>query len=179
MYKAERLFPFYSYGFHLRIVLTVGLAVTAALSWVPSASAASIETLAGRSVTTQQRWTDTVFVTTVGNWRPLGVNGSWRWAPEAGLGWFKARSNSKENLDHATLILYGGARLGGWWRQAFVGFGVGLTKYRTAALSSPYEFVSSLGWQGRHYVLMVRHISNARLHRPNLGETMLLVGLRF
>lgn len=179
MYEAEFLFPFYNHGQHLRILLTIGLLAMAALIWAPSVSAASIEALAGRSVTTQQRWTDTVFITTVGNWRALGASGKWRWAPEAGLGWFKARSDNRENLDHATLIVYGGARLGGWWRQAFVGFGVGLTKYRSAALSSPYEFVSSLGWQGQHYVLMLRHISNARLHRPNLGETMLLVGLRF
>ncbi len=179
MYESKLLLPFYNYKYPLRTLIMIGLIAISALVWTPSSRAANIEMLVGRSVTTQQRWTDTVFITSVGNWRPLDGSGNWRWAPAAGLGEFKARSTRKENLDHATLIVYGGVRLGGWWRQAFVSFGVGLTKYRTDALSSPYEFVSSLGWQGQHYVLMLRHISNAKLHQPNLGETMLLVGLRF
>ncbi len=179
MYESELLLPFYSYKYPLRILTAIGLIAISALVWTPSSRAANIEILAGRSVTTQQRWTDTVFIASVGSWRPLDGSETWRWAPTAGLGEFKARSTHQENLDHASLIVYGGARLSGWWRQAFVSFGVGLTKYRTDALSSPYEFVSSLGWQSPRYVLMLRHISNAKLHQPNLGETMLLGGLRF
>ncbi len=117
MYEAEFLFPFYTHGQHLRILLTIGLLVVAALLWVPSSNAASIELLAGRSVTTQQRWTDTAFMITMGNWRALSVSSKWRWVPEAGLGWFKARSDGKVNLDHATLIAYGGAHLGGGFHQ--------------------------------------------------------------
>ncbi|RDI99046.1 hypothetical protein DVT68_11215 [Dyella solisilvae] len=37
----------------------------------------------------------------------------------------------------------------------------------------------ALGWQGERWSLQVRHVSNAGLKDPNLGETMLLLGLAF
>ena len=50
---------------------------------------------------------------------------------------------------------------------------------RTQALSSAYEFVTSVGWQGRRFSVQIRHVSNAGLHNPNRGETMALIGLGF
>jgi hypothetical protein len=63
----------------------------------------------------------------------------------------------------------------GW----FLGLQAAAQDGRTQALSSGYEFVTTLGWQGRHFSVQVRHVSNAGLHEPNLGETMALVGLGF
>ena len=81
-------------------------------------------------------------------------------------------------------LLAGGVRLqygqaGDWYRHLFVSFQPAVTSGRTQALSTAYEFVSSLGWQGRHLSLQIRHISNASLHQPNRGETMALVGVGF
>ena len=47
------------------------------------------------------------------------------------------------------------------------------------ARSSAYESVDSVGWQWHHLSFEIRHISNGRLHQPNRGETMALVGVGF
>jgi hypothetical protein len=60
----------------------------------------------------------------------------------------------------------------------FFSFQPALHAGRTQALSSVYEFVSTLGWQGRVASIQVRHISNGSLHPPNCGETMVLLGVR-
>jgi hypothetical protein len=41
--------------------------------------------------------------------------------------------------------------------------------------------MTSGGWQDGHFIVMLRHVSNAHLlgGGKNLGETMLLAGLRF
>jgi hypothetical protein len=36
-----------------------------------------------------------------------------------------------------------------------------------------------LGWQGKHFSVQVRHISNGGFHEPNRGETMGLIGFAF
>jgi len=146
--------------------------------------AASYEVLGGRSKTSGWRWADVAFFAAVGDAHPFTLGGhDLSWAPEAELGWIGPRPvnarNVHEYMTHPVWMAMGGARVSGFWRQAFLGFDVALTKNRTGALSSPYEFVSTLGWQGTHYVLALRHISNASFHEPNLGETMLLVGFRF
>jgi len=54
------------------------------------------------------------------------------------------------------------------------------TSTRTDALSSRFEFIASAGWQHGHFIVMLRHISNAHLFGGKiLGETMLLPGIRF
>jgi hypothetical protein len=50
---------------------------------------------------------------------------------------------------------------------------------RTQGLSSSYEFTSTLGWQGEHWMVALRHSSNAYLHMPNRGENMVLFGITF
>jgi len=49
----------------------------------------------------------------------------------------------------------------------------------TGALSSTPQFVSRLGWQQGHVVVMLRHISNGSTHEPCYGESMLLLGIGF
>ncbi|MGH8112415.1 MAG: lipid A 3-O-deacylase, partial [Rhodanobacteraceae bacterium] len=53
------------------------------------------------------------------------------------------------------------------------------TSVRTSALSSRFEFMTTLGVRVGRFMLMGRHISNAHLigGGPNHGETMLLVGV--
>jgi hypothetical protein len=154
------------------------------LGTLPASHAGTIELLGGRSKTSGWRWADAAFVAAVGDAHPFTLGGhDLTWAPEAELGWIGPRPvnarNVHEYMTHPVWMAMGGARVSGFWRQAFFGFDVALTKNRTGALSSPYEFVSTLGWQGTHYLLALRHISNASFHEPNLGETMLLMGMRF
>lgn len=113
----------------------------------------------------------------------------WTWAPDVSLGWINGRAlarrdDSRYSARHDVWLLAAGARFqrgnaaddGRGW---FVSFQPAATHGRTRALSSPYEFVSSLGWQGRRFSLQIRHISNGGLHEPNRGETMGLVGVGF
>jgi len=61
----------------------------------------------------------------------------------------------------------------------FASFEVGAVSSQTPAFSSGYQLATSLGWQWRHVVISVRHISNGGLRQPNFGETMLLAGVSF
>jgi hypothetical protein len=151
---------------------------------LPGAHASTFEVLGGRSKTSGWRWTDAAFFAAVGAAHPFRLGShDLTWAPDAELGWIGPRPVTRQNLHeyltHPVWMAMGGARVSGFWRQAFFGFDVALTKNRTGALSSPYEFVSTLGWQGDRYLVALRHISNASFHEPNLGETMLLLGFRF
>lgn len=159
----------------LRMLQCIVLACVLYLGFCPSL-AARVEVSAGRSVTIRHDWTDTAFVEWIGDPQPW-----WKlaWAPAVSLGHFNARPNLPgERLDSDVWVGAAGVRLY-LWRGAFFGFQVGATDGKTDALSTPYEFVSTLGWQGRHWQLMARHISNGDFHEPNHGETMLLAGAGF
>lgn len=142
--------------------------------WLPAA--ARVELSGGRSVTLSHDWTTVLFAEWIGDPHPL-----WKlsWAPAVGLGHFGARPNLPgERLDHDVWVGAAGARLY-FWRGLFFEFQGALTDGKTDALSTPYEFVSTLGWQAGHWQFMARHISNNDFHEPNHGETMLLVGVAF
>ncbi len=160
----------------------VATALLSALLAFPLAAQAADASLSwGPSVTGHHHWTSAVFVEVASDtwrWRAVGI------APEFGLGYVRARGTEVERLDHDVWIGFGGARASlldaGVWRHAFLGFGIGLTHGKTNALSSGGEFVDTLGWQEGHWDVMVRHISNGHLATgPNIGETMLLLGVRF
>lgn len=111
------------------------------------------------------------------------------WAPDIIAGWIDGRDiaryrNSRyTTADHIWMagaglrFHYGDANA--WYRPLFFSFQPSLHTGRTEALSSSYEFTSTLGWQASHWLLAIRHSSNAYLHMPNRGETMLLLGLTF
>lgn len=110
------------------------------------------------------------------------------WAPGVSGGWINGRNESRyrharyTTADHIWLLA-AGARLrygsqDNWYHHLFFSFQPALHTGRTRALSSAYEFVSTLGWQARRFSVQIRHISNGSLHEPNCGETMLLVGVR-
>lgn len=133
------------------------------------------ELSAGPSLTLEKVWTGAVFVERLG--QPLEL-GAIRWTPDFSLGMVAPRSARHGNFDRTVLLAALGARVR-LWRGLFASGQVALLAGRTDALSSAGEFVTGIGWQGGRWTAMVRHISNARLHEPNHGETMLLVGVAF
>ena len=152
----------------------IGLFLLAAMSMAHAEEGVRWEVMAGRSVTLQSKWTNAVFVERLGEARPLGP---FQWRPELGLGWIQARSASQGwHLNHDVGLVTAGLRIQ-LWRGLFFSEQLALIAGRTDALSSAGEFVSSLGWQEERWLLMLRHISNAELHKPNHGETLLLLGI--
>lgn len=111
------------------------------------------------------------------------------WSPDVSLGWIGARDVARYRAtpygtDHSVALAAAGARFhygeaGAWYRPLFFSFQLAGINHTTEALSSHYQFVSTLGWQGEHLSLQIRHVSNGGLHDPNRGETMALVGVGF
>lgn len=110
------------------------------------------------------------------------------WTPDVSAGWIDGRDMTGYRRFHYSTtdsiwLVAAGARFrdgarGDWYHHLFFSFQPALHTGRTRALSSAYEFVSTLGWQAKRFSIQVRHISNGSLHEPNCGETMLLVGVR-
>jgi Lipid A 3-O-deacylase (PagL) len=111
------------------------------------------------------------------------------WAPDITAGWIDGRSvaryrDARPSLSDNIWLLAAGARFhygspDAWYRPLFFSFQPALHTGRTQGLSSSYEFVSTLGWQAKHWMVGVRHISNGSFEGPNRGETMVLVGVTF
>jgi Lipid A 3-O-deacylase (PagL) len=151
------------------------------------AAAAHLEIQVGRSYMDSFA-SNTVFVESLFDDHAIGSS-RFTWAPDVSLGWINGRdlehyrySNPSTNED--AWILAGGVRFhygdaDSWYRRLFFSFQPALQSAHTQALSSPYEFVSTLGWQGQRFSVQIRHISNGDLREPNRGETMALVGVGF
>lgn len=153
------------------------------------AHAVDVQVQAGRSAMgSGHAWTDTLFIEGVWEARPIG-DSNWSWSSDASVGWIEGRDLSHYALDHPNTrddVFLGalGARVhygqaGDWYRHLFLSFQPALHTGRTQALSSAYEFVTTVGWEGKRWNLQVRHISNAGFQEPNRGETMALVGVNF
>lgn len=150
-------------------------------------AAAHVEVQGGRSYMDNDGAT-TVFVEGVFAKRHIG-NSSFTWSPDVSMGWINGRDisrfrNTRYDTRRSVALVAAGARFhygaeGDWYQPLFFSFQPALVTRRTQALSTPYEFVSTLGWQGRRFSFQIRHISNGDLHRPNRGETMALVGVGF
>lgn len=163
---------------------TLGFALIA-LS-VPAA-AATFEIEAGRSYS-NSHGTPAVFAEGIFDAQPIGSS-NFTWAPDVSLGWIDGRNLydhriEGENTRDNAFLLGAGARFqygqpGDWYRHLFFSFQPTYNTGRTPALSGPLEFASTFGWQGKHFSLQLRHISNAGIHEPNRGETMALVGVSF
>ena len=141
-----------------------------------SAQAADFDLLGGASATAGVRWAPALFADVAGS--PVD-DGHAHWAPVASMGVIDSRNTDHEDLDHTVFLAAGGARYGGS-NGLFFSEQIAATSTRTDALSSRFEFMTSLGWQHGHFIGLVRHISNAHLlgGGRNLGETMALVGVR-
>lgn len=131
---------------------------------------------------------NTAFVEAVFSRHALGAS-PYTWAPDVSLGWVGGRrlsryNDTRYNPRDAVWLAAGGVRLqhaatDAWYGHLFVSEQLAIQNRHSLALSSDYEFVSSLGWQGEHFSFQIRHISNAGLHGPNRGETMALFGFGF
>ena len=101
--------------------------------------------------------------------------------PIGTVGWIDSRHTRKDDLDHEVMVVGGGVRVVAANQHWFVSEQLAATSTRTDALSSRFEFMTSAGWQNDRFVVMLRHISNAHLigGGKNLGETMLLAGVKF
>ncbi|EIM03261.1 acyloxyacyl hydrolase [Rhodanobacter denitrificans] len=165
----------------IRSALALAL-VTAALP----ATAAHFELQAGRSYS-NSHGANTAFVEAVFAPQPLGQT-RFTWAPDVSLGWIDGRhvasDDSRYTNRDSVALLAAGARFhfgeaGDWYQPLFFSEQLAVTNHTTHALSSHYQFVSTLGWQAKHFSVALRHVSNGGLHRPNTGETMALVGVAF
>jgi hypothetical protein len=151
------------------------------------ASAAHLEIQGGRSYM-DSYGTNAVFVEGIFDEHMIG-DSRFSWSPDVSAGFINGRDVPRYRLSKYTTsddvyLLAAGARLhygdtDNWYHPLFLSFQPAAHTGRTQALSSGYEFVSSLGWQGKHFSVQLRHISNASLHEPNRGETMALVGVGF
>lgn len=164
--------------FKLSPACLVATALLAVVSWAPVANAAGFDIVAGPSVTSSARVTSAAFASMFGD-RP--ADGHAQIEPIGTLGWIGSRNTRNDDLHHAVFLAGGGVRIVSASRRWFVSEQLVATSTRTDALSSRFEFMTSGGWQDGHFIVMLRHVSNAHIlgGGKNLGETMLLAGIRF
>lgn len=151
------------------------------------ARAAHLQIEGGRSYM-DSNGANTLFAEAVFDAHRIG-DSRWSWSPDISFGWINGRDiarfrDSRYTTRDDAWLLAAGARFqygeaNDWYRHLFLSFQPALNSGRTQALSSPYEFVSTLGWQGRRFSVQIRHVSNGNLHQPNRGETMALVGVGY
>ena len=171
-----------------RVALGALAALSLAATALPAAAETHIEIQGGRSYMDSHP-TDAFFIESVFAARPIGAS-RFTWSPDVSIGYINGRNvgryeNSHPGVNNNVWVGAAGARLhygtdGDWYHPFFFSFQVaGTAGGRTQALSSAYEFVSTLGWQWKYLSFQVRHISNGSFQEPNRGETMALVGLGF
>lgn len=161
-----------------RIIFVFVAAIAATFVFpAPEARAAGLEVMAGSSVSSSSRWTAAAFADIT--FEPLGETRV-RMRPVATVGWVRRRNTTHDNLHHDVFVAGAGLRFEPDWHRTFASFQLGVAAGRTDALSSAGQFITSAGWRGDRVLVMLRHISNGRVFRgKNLGETMVLLGLRF
>lgn len=162
--------------------LTLLLATTA----LPAA-AAHLEVQGGRSYM-DDHGANAAFVEATFAPRAVG-NSRLNWSPDVSAGWIDGRDvrryrTAPFDTHRSVALLAAGARFhygapDAWYRPLFFSFQLAGINHTTQALSSHYQFVSTLGWQGEHLSFQLRHVSNGGLNGPNRGETMALVGVGF
>src|SRR6185437_5291719 len=164
----------------------IGIAVLLVAVAGTCAAAPRIELQLGRSYSSS-RGAATAFAEGTFSEHSIGSS-RLTWIPDVSAGWIDGRAaRSRRRTRYSTTdsiwLVAAGARFrygspNDWYHHLFFSFQPALHAGRTRALSSAYEFVSTLGWQAKRFSVQVRHISNGSLHEPNCGETMWLVGVR-
>ncbi|MGC1550089.1 MAG: acyloxyacyl hydrolase [Rhodanobacter sp.] len=167
----------------LRVVLTLSVGLTS----FPGATTTRLEVEAGLSYMDCAN-APAGFIESEFNERPIGTS-PFTWSPDISVGWIDGRQLERYRYNRYTTkdsvwLIATGVRIhygntADWYRSLFFSFQPALHSGRTQALSSAYEFSSTLGWQGKRFSFQIRHISNGALHEPNRGETMALVGVAF
>jgi hypothetical protein len=154
-----------------RAALAFGMVLAAT-----AAPAAEFDLTGGASATAGLRWAPAAFAdVTVAS----PDDGHAHFQAVGSIGAIGSRSTGHDDLDHTVFLAAAGLRYG---REdgLFIGEQIAATSTRTGALSSRFEFMTTLGWRDGRWMVMLRHISNAQIlgGGPNLGETMLLAGVR-
>jgi len=162
------------------------LALLLATAALPAA-AAHLEVQGGRSYM-DRYGTGAAFIEATFAPHAVG-DGRLDWSPDLSAGWIDGRDvaryrDARYDTRHSVALVAAGARFhygpaGAWYRPLFFSFQLAANNRTTQALSSHYQFVSTLGWQGEHVSFQLRHISNGGLNGSNRGETMALVGVGF
>ncbi|MFC0086188.1 lipid A 3-O-deacylase [Dyella flava] len=169
------------------LVLTFGCVAHPAIAADPLISIEGGWSFMGMNYTVDKS-TAAAFVEALFGDHPIGST-AFTWAPDVTAGWISGRGYpcgdyqgySARNdiwLIAAGLRFHYGAA-NAWYRPFFFSLQPTLHAGLTPAESGNYEFTLTLGWQARHWMLGVRHSSNADLNGPNLGETMLVGGVTF
>jgi hypothetical protein len=140
--------------------------------------AAGFDIVAGPTATSSERTTTAAFASVFGD-RPY--DNRIHFEPIATAGWIDAHHTQSENLHHEVFLAGGGVRIVSANHHWFVSEQLAATSTRTDALSSRFEFITSGGWEDGRFIAVLQHISNGYLigGGKNLGETMLLAGVRW
>ncbi|HET6907534.1 MAG TPA: hypothetical protein VFH52_11365 [Rhodanobacteraceae bacterium] len=154
-------------------VATLALGLAGAAT---AARTAEFDVVGGASATAGTRWAPALFADVTASPRD---DGHTHFEPIGSVGVIGSRKDAHENLDHTVFLVAGGLRYG---REdgLFVSEQIAATSTRTDALSSRFEFMTSIGWRDGRWMVLLRHSSNAHIlgGGRNLGETMLLAGVR-
>lgn len=164
-------------------VLVLGLIFIA----VPASAATRLEVQLANSYMDQHAG-NAAFVEAV--LAPHSLGGTrYRWSPDLSVGWIEGRNlprydHSRYATRSSVALIAAGVRMqrgdaGDWYQPVFLSFQLAAINHTTQALSSHYQFVSTLGWQAKHFSVALRHISDGGLRGPNRGETMVVAGLAF
>jgi hypothetical protein len=155
-----------------------GWVALACLALCGPSLAAGFDIVAGPSVTSLGRVTGAAFASVFGE---VPADHRRHLEPIGTLGWVGSRNTRIDDLEHDVFLVAGGVRLVAANRHWFLSEQLAATHGHTDALSTHVEFMTSAGWQDGHFIVMLRHVSNANLFGggKNLGETMLLAGLRW
>jgi len=158
--------------------MRISLLLMTAFSLLAATSACAqhhFEIGAGVSFTRDNEDTQTAAVAWLPYWREFH-GGALRW--ELGAMYIRGREHSR--YDNAEYVRLAHAGLRYERPNGLIGgFGVGVQHGKTDALSGDPQFISSIGWRWNRVSLMFRHISNARVQRPNDGENIVQVAWRF
>jgi hypothetical protein len=175
------------FSYLMRTCLRAGMALCLAVAAGESMATPAVELQLGRSYM-DSAGAATVFAEGIFSERSMGST-RFSWAPDFSAGWIDGRDLQRYRRASCTTtdaiwLVAAGARIRygtniDWYHSLFFSFQPALHTGRTQALSSAYEFVSSVGWQGDRVSFQLRHVSNGSFHEPNRGETMALLGMRF
>lgn len=102
----------------------------------------------------------------------------WQVEPVLSVGVIGAQGSKTDRVNHDVGLVAAGVRITSP-SSIFLQVQAAAIGPRTPALSTTGQIASSLGWQGSHWSIQLRHISNAGTGGENAGETMLLAGWRW
>ncbi|WP_024889183.1 acyloxyacyl hydrolase [Luteimonas huabeiensis] len=156
--------------------LALAAAFAAAALSLPAAAQSQFEVSAGPSWTRDNEVTPVVAAAWLPEFRRLD-NAVLRW--ELGAIHVRGRDDTAYDLEDDVTVGHAGLRYERTDNGLTLGFGVGVQTGHTDALSGDPQFVSTAGWRWNRFSLLARHISNASIHQPNDGETMVVAAWRF